>query len=309
MDRPIPYRDEIKIGQQVLAIEKKNYKTGKLSKGIVAEILTNKNYHPRGIKVRFTNGTVARVQKILPPEDMSSITQPQTDTGNQQASLQQNAPSPIPENSVVYSEDPTAHPEVLSEEEIQQRIIRPTTPSSKHHTQNAFVPTTPFPQNEQQESSPSNPIAPRAQEDVIQQASQLEPEQQPQQNTSNFEQTQPTQTPVVNAQPNPDLAQNESVNNTDVTIQPTPVNQQQAPVQYESPQPVANPVQSDVPEVAPQAQTPAQYSKPQVPIQPEETVTTPTVQEDQPVTIYDNAQPSPSQGELEITHFSDKQSE
>lgn len=63
----IPTRDEIHIGQTVWAIEKRNYETGQLTKGIVAEILTSKKFHPRGIKVRFSDGTIARVQQLHPP--------------------------------------------------------------------------------------------------------------------------------------------------------------------------------------------------------------------------------------------------
>lgn len=64
----IPSRDEIKIGQTVWAVEKKNYENGQLTQGTVAEILTSKRFHPRGIKVRFTDGIVARVQHLHPPE-------------------------------------------------------------------------------------------------------------------------------------------------------------------------------------------------------------------------------------------------
>lgn len=59
------YRKNIKIGSTVLVIEKKNYKNGKLTKGKVKKILTNKRNHPRGIKVMLDNGTVGRVQDIL----------------------------------------------------------------------------------------------------------------------------------------------------------------------------------------------------------------------------------------------------
>ena len=49
----------------VVVIEKKNYKNGKLTKGKVKKILTNKRNHPRGIKVMLDDGTVGRVQDIL----------------------------------------------------------------------------------------------------------------------------------------------------------------------------------------------------------------------------------------------------
>lgn len=59
------HRMKIRVGSLVLVIEKKNYKNGKLTKGRVAKILTNKQFHPRGIKVRLESGIVGRVQKIL----------------------------------------------------------------------------------------------------------------------------------------------------------------------------------------------------------------------------------------------------
>jgi len=64
----VPSRDEIKIGQTVWAIEKRNYANGQLTQGVVDEILTSKRFHPRGIKVRFTDGTIARVQQLYPPQ-------------------------------------------------------------------------------------------------------------------------------------------------------------------------------------------------------------------------------------------------
>lgn len=59
------YRNNIQIGSTVLVAEKKNYRNGKLTKGKVERILTNKSRHPRGIKVRLKNGIVGRVQKII----------------------------------------------------------------------------------------------------------------------------------------------------------------------------------------------------------------------------------------------------
>ena len=58
-------RSHIRIGSVVLVAEKINYSNGKLTKGTVSQILTNKPNHPRGIKVRLEDGTVGRVQKIL----------------------------------------------------------------------------------------------------------------------------------------------------------------------------------------------------------------------------------------------------
>ena len=57
-----PGRDEIKLGDEVLVIEKGNYGTDNYTKGTVKNILTSKKYHPRGIKVRLQDGTIGRVQ-------------------------------------------------------------------------------------------------------------------------------------------------------------------------------------------------------------------------------------------------------
>lgn len=65
----IPRRSEISTGQTVWGVEKKNYKSGTLTKGTVAQILTNKEQHPRGIKVKLTDGVVVRVQSLTPPTD------------------------------------------------------------------------------------------------------------------------------------------------------------------------------------------------------------------------------------------------
>ena len=43
---------------------KQDQRTGKLTRGIVKDILTNSASHPHGIKVRLVDGQVGRVQKI-----------------------------------------------------------------------------------------------------------------------------------------------------------------------------------------------------------------------------------------------------
>lgn len=59
-------REEVKIGSEVDVILKADQKTGTLTRGIVAEILTSSSSHPHGIKVRLEDGQVGRVQKIYP---------------------------------------------------------------------------------------------------------------------------------------------------------------------------------------------------------------------------------------------------
>jgi uncharacterized repeat protein (TIGR03833 family) len=57
-------RINIKQGLTVSIVLKKNQRSGKLTKGIVKDILTNSPSHPHGIKVRLASGEVGRVKKI-----------------------------------------------------------------------------------------------------------------------------------------------------------------------------------------------------------------------------------------------------
>lgn len=58
-------RANIKIGQRVNIVLKANQRTGKLTEGIVAKLLTKSSVHPHGIKVMLEDGQVGRVQEIL----------------------------------------------------------------------------------------------------------------------------------------------------------------------------------------------------------------------------------------------------
>lgn len=62
---PVPKRSEIRPGLPVQIVEKQNQRTGVLSAGIVARILTKSPTHPHGIKVMLEDGRVGRVQAIL----------------------------------------------------------------------------------------------------------------------------------------------------------------------------------------------------------------------------------------------------
>lgn len=57
-------RAEVKIGAKVKIVLKADQKTGKLTEGAVAKLLTKSNFHPHGIKVMLTDGQVGRVQEI-----------------------------------------------------------------------------------------------------------------------------------------------------------------------------------------------------------------------------------------------------
>lgn len=53
-----------KPGDKVKIVQKKDYASGKLTEGIVKDVLTKQQTHPRGHKVRLTNGIIGRVQKF-----------------------------------------------------------------------------------------------------------------------------------------------------------------------------------------------------------------------------------------------------
>lgn len=57
-------RDNIKLDQRVAITQKQDQGTGKLTEGVVADILTSSSFHPRGIKVRLETGEVGRVQIV-----------------------------------------------------------------------------------------------------------------------------------------------------------------------------------------------------------------------------------------------------
>jgi uncharacterized repeat protein (TIGR03833 family) len=58
-------RVNIKSGLHVKIVLKQDQRSGKLTSGIVKDILTNSPTHPHGIKVRLSDGQVGRVKEIL----------------------------------------------------------------------------------------------------------------------------------------------------------------------------------------------------------------------------------------------------
>ncbi len=58
-------REKIKSGRRVQIVLKKDQQSGKLTKGIVKDILTKAPSHPHGIKVRLESGEIGRVKEIL----------------------------------------------------------------------------------------------------------------------------------------------------------------------------------------------------------------------------------------------------
>jgi uncharacterized repeat protein (TIGR03833 family) len=62
-------RKNIKPGIEVAIVLKQDQRTGKLTKGIVKDLLTKSQTHPHGIKVRLTDGQVGRVKEIISNSD------------------------------------------------------------------------------------------------------------------------------------------------------------------------------------------------------------------------------------------------
>lgn len=60
-----PSRKDLTPGTRVRIVQKFDQPTGKLTEGIVADLLTNSPVHPHGIKVRLESGEVGRVQEII----------------------------------------------------------------------------------------------------------------------------------------------------------------------------------------------------------------------------------------------------
>ncbi|MDB5128016.1 MULTISPECIES: YwbE family protein [Mucilaginibacter] len=58
-------RSDIYPGLEVDIILKKDQRSGKLTRGIVKDLLTSSSFHSRGIKVRLEDGQVGRVAEIV----------------------------------------------------------------------------------------------------------------------------------------------------------------------------------------------------------------------------------------------------
>ncbi|SDD86329.1 conserved hypothetical protein [Bhargavaea beijingensis] len=58
-------RADVKPGQRVKIVLKKDQRMGALTEGTVKDLLTNSPTHPHGIKVRLEDGQVGRVKEII----------------------------------------------------------------------------------------------------------------------------------------------------------------------------------------------------------------------------------------------------
>ena len=53
------------VGARVAIVQKQDQRTGRLTEGVVRDILTSSPGHPHGIKVRLESGHIGRVKQIL----------------------------------------------------------------------------------------------------------------------------------------------------------------------------------------------------------------------------------------------------
>ncbi|SFK76662.1 conserved hypothetical protein [Paenibacillus sp. 1_12] len=58
-------RKDVIPGRKVQVVQKQDQRSGKLTAGVVKDILTNSPSHPHGIKVRLVDGTVGRVKEVI----------------------------------------------------------------------------------------------------------------------------------------------------------------------------------------------------------------------------------------------------
>jgi uncharacterized repeat protein (TIGR03833 family) len=58
-------RSNIRPGMTVRVVQKQHQRTGQLTTGVVARILTSSPTHPHGIKVQLEDGAVGRVKEIV----------------------------------------------------------------------------------------------------------------------------------------------------------------------------------------------------------------------------------------------------
>lgn len=60
-------RKDVRPGLTVEIVLKQDQRTGRLTRGVVKDVLTKSSHHPHGIKVRLETGEVGRVKEILQP--------------------------------------------------------------------------------------------------------------------------------------------------------------------------------------------------------------------------------------------------
>ncbi len=58
-------RKDVRPGVTVDIVLKQDQRTGRLTRGVVKDVLTKSAQHPHGIKVRLETGEVGRVKKVV----------------------------------------------------------------------------------------------------------------------------------------------------------------------------------------------------------------------------------------------------
>jgi uncharacterized repeat protein (TIGR03833 family) len=61
-------RKDVRPGLTVDIVLKQDQRTGRLTRGVVKDVLTKSSHHPHGIKVRLEAGEVGRVKAIIREE-------------------------------------------------------------------------------------------------------------------------------------------------------------------------------------------------------------------------------------------------
>ena len=65
MSSALPTRAMLKPGLRVRIVLKLDQPTGRLTEGVLKDILTRSASHPHGIKVRLTDGRIGRVKEVV----------------------------------------------------------------------------------------------------------------------------------------------------------------------------------------------------------------------------------------------------
>jgi uncharacterized repeat protein (TIGR03833 family) len=60
-------RKDVRPGLTVEIVLKQDQRTGRLTRGVVKDVLTKSPHHPHGIKVRLETGEVGRVKEVIQP--------------------------------------------------------------------------------------------------------------------------------------------------------------------------------------------------------------------------------------------------
>jgi uncharacterized repeat protein (TIGR03833 family) len=58
-------RKDVRPGLTVDIVMKQDQRTGRLTRGVVKDVLTKSPHHPHGIKVRLETGEVGRVKEVI----------------------------------------------------------------------------------------------------------------------------------------------------------------------------------------------------------------------------------------------------